>query len=128
MRRFRCFPAMPMVRWIPGILTASIVAACSAGTGETPTTAANALLAARATIVQWSPAPGSKGCPCLYAGSGANSILVFDRPLERRHANIAPDRTIAGESTGLSGPLDIALDGQGNLYALNAHQSVTEYR
>ena len=50
----------------------------------------------------------------FVADPGANAVLVFDN-ISTKNGNIAPTRTIAGASTNLISPIDLALDGSRNL-------------
>ncbi len=51
----------------------------------------------------------------FVANKGAHSILVFDR-ISTLNGDIAPNRTIIGNNTGLSAPLSVVLDNNDNLY------------
>ncbi len=52
----------------------------------------------------------------IYVTTASNSVLVF--PLTAT-GNVAPARTIAGASTGLSLPIGLAMDSKGSLYVAN---------
>jgi hypothetical protein len=52
----------------------------------------------------------------IYVAQGDNSVLVFSLAAS---GNAAPLRTIAGSQTGLSLPIGLAQDSQGNLYVAN---------
>ena len=59
------------------------------------------------------------------ANSATNSIVEFKRGAK---GDVAPDRTISGNATGLALPSYIALDLTGNIFVTNAAvNSVTEY-
>ncbi len=61
----------------------------------------------------------------IYVTTAANTVLVF--PLTAT-GNVAPARTIAGASTGLSLPIGIGVDSHGSIYVANRTGSkVTVY-
>lgn len=68
----------------------------------------------------------ARSCPCLYVTNWyGESITVY--PLNA-NGNVAPIQAIAGSSTGIDLPDDIALDASGNIYITNFNNnSVTMY-
>lgn len=73
---------------------------------------------AAATPVTTTTTPTSNGsaAPGIYVTNQNNSITVFALDAT---GNAAPQRTIAGSNTGLSLPIGLGVDHQGNLYVAN---------
>jgi DNA-binding beta-propeller fold protein YncE len=95
-------------------------AACnSAPSSPVPSIANNALVRAEAFASEDRMQPAG-GLPDLYvADDGAGSILKL------KNSDYSPDGTI---TDGINGPLDVSLDGSGNLFVANATGvNVTEY-
>ena len=65
-------------------------------------------------------------CPCLYvADETNNSVLVY---AEGATGNATPIQTISGSYTGLSHPIDVAVDASRDIYVANQRRkSVTVY-
>lgn len=73
-----------------------------------------------------SQAAGPDPAGTIYvADYAANAIDVF---APGTNGNVAPLRRIVGESTGLSGPADVAVDSAGDVYSSNFNNdTITEY-
>ena len=57
--------------------------------------------------------------------SGNGSVTVY---AAGANGNVAPVQTVSGSMTGINGPYDVAVDGQGEIYVANAYgNSVTVY-
>src|SRR5439155_211930 len=87
----------------------------SAGTtpGTAVVTAAGAGLSANATVTVTGHVVGK---PLYVANHCANSITVY---APGANGDVAPDRAIVGDQTGLSSPSGLALDASGRIYVTN---------
>ncbi len=123
---------------VGAILTASMLAGCTAGSsGVVPAAAASGdrpepVFSTEVTPVAQMQALHATSCPCLYVanrgsqlGSTLDSVTVYAAGA-RGHA--APLRIISGSNTGLNRPWGPALDSAGNLYVSNSlASSLTVY-
>jgi 6-phosphogluconolactonase (cycloisomerase 2 family) len=62
------------------------------------------------------PTSNGSAAPGIYVTNANNSVTVFALDAS---GNAAPQRTLSGASTGLSLPIGIGVDHQGNLYVAN---------
>ena len=67
-------------------------------------------------VTTTTPTSNGSAAPGIYVTNQDNSITVFALDAT---GNVAPTRTIAGASTGLSLPIGLGVDHQGNLYVAN---------
>lgn len=70
------------------------------------------------------PSDGSIYVQSLNGPSGNPSILVFP---SGSHGNVAPATAIEGSKTGLTDPVDLALDGSANIYDSDANNYINIY-
>lgn len=90
----------------------AVLAACGGGDGDSAVTTAT-------------PTSNPAAAPGIYVTNANNTVTVFALDAS---GNTAPVRTLGGASTGLSLPIGIATDKQGNLYVANRTGSkVTVY-
>ncbi len=82
------------------------LAACGGSDGDATTT----------PVTTTTPTSNGSATPGIYVTNQNNSITVFALDAT---GNVAPQRTIAGASTGLSLPIGLGVDHQGNLYVAN---------